>query len=74
MKLLEKYLKVDEGKVKDRVVPAKDFLVVLQALWKAETFMDHVAKGQADLLDVKHWSNEIRKAAGILEKINMKAK
>ena len=69
MNLLEKYLKIDEGKPKDLVVPAKDFLTILQALWKAETYMQHVAKGNADLFDVKHWITTVRDAQKVMNKI-----
>ena len=70
MELLEKYLKVDEAKSKDLTIPAKDFLTILQALWKAETFMEQVSKGVD--LDIKHWISVIRDAEKIMTKINMK--
>lgn len=68
MELLEKYLKIDEAKG-DFVVTKKDFLTILQSLWKAETFMDQVIKGNADILDVKHWRNNVREAQKIMNKI-----
>lgn len=68
MKLTEKYL---TEAVKDRIVPAKDFLVVLQALYKAEHLCKQL-KSEGSL-DPKAWLNPIQAAIKILEKINMKS-
>jgi len=62
-------LKKHLDEAKEVTMPTKDILTVLQALWKAETFMNQVLKGNTKMLDVKHWLSVIKDAQKILERI-----